>query len=100
MEVTDQQYLSSDAASLSELLDLLEDEKEARTVYVVSAPTSDPGHNLKMDRLREVWLARDAEHPTTESEIYVLEDGRQFIRHRKCSDHAKPMEESSLLLRV
>ena len=96
--VFDQQFLSWDAENLSKLLDVLEDKKEERRVYVVSA--HNPSNGMKIDRLREVWRASDANHPSIATLIYILDDGNQFIRQIDCTKPGESLGESRLLVRV
>ena len=96
----DQQFLSFNAEYLSRLLDILEDEKEERIVYVVTAIAHDPNNGMRIDRLREVWRATDAKHPLITTTIYVLDDGHQFIRQVDCTEPVESLGESRLLVRV
>ena len=96
----DQQFLSWDAENLSKLLDVLEDKKEERRVYVVSAIAHNPSNGMKIDRLREVWRATDANHPLIATLIYILDDGNQFIRQIDGTKPGESLGESRLLVRV
>lgn len=99
-KIVDQQYLSFDPTGLAKLLDLLDDERDERKVYLVISTLRNPNSALRMVRLREVWHANDTGSPTTESLIYVLDNGRRIVRHRECSNQTLAWQESALLLRV
>lgn len=96
----DQQFLSFSEERLSELLAILDDEKDERRVYVVSAIAHDPRNGMRIDRLREVWRASYADQPLVETIVYVLADGSRFDRQIDCAEPIEWIEELRLLVRV
>ncbi len=96
----DQHLLSWNVERLAKLLEVLEDQEEERRVYVVSATAGDPGHGMRIDRLREIWRATDAKYPSISTIIYILHDGDQYIRQNDCEEPAESLGASRLLLRV
>ncbi len=96
----DQQFLSFNEEKLSELLAILNDEKEERRVYVVSSIAHDPRNGMRIDQLREVWRASYADQPLVETIVYVLADGSRFDRQIDCTEPIEWIEELRLLVRV